>query len=200
MSVLIGPRDVLEGDIGAAVRAVVLPANYVVKGMFFSRLKGRLEDCWEEVAPTLLEPPRFGHYVPFTDYPQRDYLTLAILIAERFYTEVGTREGLRRLARDDFGVFSGSTFGRIVLTAVGDVHKALLTMADVYGKMASGDWQVKGTEVDASTVALEWWPMYGSWEYQLGQIEGLVLHYGVDYRIEVSTPRESHFRFEIKHA
>jgi uncharacterized protein (TIGR02265 family) len=199
MSTVIGPRDVLEGDIAAEVRGAVVPDSYVVKGMFFSRLKEKLEDCWGDVTPLLLRPPRFGHYVPFTDYPQRDYLTLSILIAERVYSYVPPREGLRRLARDDFGVFSASTFGRIVLTAVGDVHNALLTMAAVYSKMAAGDWEVRGTELDRSTVVLEWFPTYGSWEYQLGQIEGLIFHYGVDYEIHVSTPRADHFRFEVRH-
>jgi hypothetical protein len=87
----------------------------------------------------------------------------------------------------------------VVLSAVGDVHKALFTMADVYMKVAPGDWQVSAHEVGPDAVALAWTPSYGSWEYQLGQIEGLVRHYGVDYEIRFSKPAPRTFRYEVHH-
>lgn len=199
MSVVIRPTDRLEGDIDEATRNAEVPPSYVVKGMFFSRLAERLNGCWDEILPLLRQPPRFGRYVPFSDYPQRDYLTLSIEVVERFYRDVSEREGLRRLARDDFAIFSASTFGRIVLGAIGDVHSALTTMPSVYSKVASGDWEVRGGEIDASTVMLEWVRTYGNWEYQLGQIEGLLNHWRVDYEITVRTPRSDHFQFEVRH-
>jgi uncharacterized protein (TIGR02265 family) len=197
--VIVGPDDVLDGELDDSVRNAVVPASYVVKGMFFSRLHERLRDCWDEMLPQLQAPPRFGRYVPFTDYPQGDYLTLSLAIADRLYADVSPREGLRRLARDDFDIFAASTFGRIVLGAVGDVHAALLTMASVYPKVASGDWEIRGTEVDDSTVRLEWLRAYGGWEYQLGQIEGLVRHWSTDYRVTVTAPASDHFRFDVNH-
>jgi uncharacterized protein (TIGR02265 family) len=195
----VSPTDVLQGDLDPATRATVVPPSYQVKGMFFSRLKGKVGDAWDEIARNLEYPPRFGHYVPFRDYPQSDYLRLSIMVAERAYPGVSLREGMRRVARDDFDVFAGSTFGRVVLAAVGDVHRALLTMAEVYKKMASGDWDVRASDLGPDVVVLEWVPSYGCWEYQLGQIEGLIRYYGADYEVRFSMPVPHHFRFEVHH-
>jgi uncharacterized protein (TIGR02265 family) len=191
----------LTGDLDVEGLARSIPQTYVVKGMFFSRIRGRLRDGgWEALLPTLSAPPRLGYYVPFSDYPQSDYTRVSAAAAVDAYPRVPVREAVRRLARDDFSVFASSTFGKVVLSAVGDVHRALLTVPTVYTKMASGDWEVRGEELAPDTVRLEFVPHYGSWEYQVGQMEGLVLYYGESPETTVSLPSPLHLRLDVHHS
>lgn len=193
------PEDVLRGDVDVEAKARGIPLSYVVKGMFFSRLRARVGDSWSQVESKLARPPRLGYFVPFTDYLQADYMRVASFVAAKTYPQFPLREALRRLARDDFGVFADSTFGKVVLAAVGDVHKALMTAPMSYSKMASGDWVITGTEVAENTVRIEFFPDPGAWEYQLGQFEGLVLHYRAKPVITVSEPEPNRVRFDIRH-
>ena len=195
----LSPDLTLTGSYDVESRARNIPASYIVKGMFFSRLRSKLGDRWSEVELTLERPPRLGHFMPFTDYLQSDYMRICGAAAAASYPNLPLREGLRRLARDDFAVFAASTFGKVVLAAVGDVHRALLTTASIYGKMAPGDWTIRGEELDARTVRVEFLPDPGSWEYKLGQLEGVVMHFGARPLVTVSEPARGSVRFDVVH-
>ncbi|MFW5924808.1 MAG: DUF2378 family protein [Myxococcota bacterium] len=191
-------EDALTGELDVEEKVASIPDSLQVKGMFFSRLRDRVGSGFAELEPQLVKPPRRGHYVAFIDYPQRDYMRVAAAAAQRMYPTVSLREALRRLARTDFEVFSGSRVGKVVLATVGDAHTALLTVPRVYPKMAPGDYRMEGTDLDPETVRIEMNPTYGAWEYVLGQLEGLVMHFGAAPRTEVSLPGEG-VRFDVRH-
>lgn len=197
--VAVGPEEPLKGDVDVEAQARDIPPSFVVKGMFFTRLRDKLGDRWAAFEKSLEHPPRLGIFMPFNDYPQADYLRLCGAAAAAAYPNLPLREGLRRLARDDFRVFASSTFGKVVLASVGDVHRALLTVPTVYAKMASGDWQIRGEELGDKAVCVEFSPHYGSWEYKLGQFEGLVMHYRATSRTTISEQAAMALRFEITH-
>ncbi len=184
-------------DLDAIVRDT--PAGFHAKGMFFSRLVGQLGSSFEELLPKLEAPPKLGRYVPFSDYPQGDYLRIAAAVAQKLYPSVGVREGLRRLSRDDFGVFAGSTVGKIFLTAVGDCRTALMKVPAIYEKMAPGAWTVRSEELDATTIRLEFGPHPGAWEFQLGQLEGVVLNYGGTPVTSVTKLLDRKIQFDIRY-
>jgi uncharacterized protein (TIGR02265 family) len=169
----------LSGDVDAESIARQIPKTNLVKGMFFARHVSMLGAEFANVTQSLEAPPRFGKYVPFSDYPQSDYMRVMSAVARKSYARLGLREGMRRLGRDDFNVFGESTFGRVILAVVGDAKAALLKTPGIYMKMAPGDWIATGEEIDDTTVRIEFCPTYGSWEYQLGQLEGVVMKYGV---------------------
>jgi hypothetical protein len=107
---------------------------------------------------------------------------------------------MRRVAREDVPVFMDSQFGRIVMASVGDsLHKALLAMAETYMKVAPGDWKVIGSELDAQTVRMEFIPLQTAWEYQLGQLEGLVLHFGARSTTTVEVGPHARVTFDVHH-
>ena len=191
--------DQLPGDLDVDATAERIPDSYVVKGMFFSRHVERLGPAFGDVMRGLKRPPAGGRYVGFRDYPQADYFRLSSSVALRAFARLPLREALRRLARDDFAVFASSTFGRVVLAVARDAHRALLTLPSVYSKMAPGDWTITGEELDDRCVRLEFGPQYGSWEYQLGQLEGLVLHYDARPEITISELEENVLRFDVRH-
>lgn len=168
----------LDGDIDVEEVARETPRSFTVKGMFFSRFVERLGDGFAIVLPTLEAPPKMGRYMPFHDYPQSDYLRVMVALARKVHPRYGPREGVRRLAREDFKVFTQSTLGKVMVAMVGDARSALLKLPFVYSKVTNGDWEVTASELDGRRVRLEFRGLYGAWEYQLGQCEGIVLHYG----------------------
>lgn len=188
----------MEGERDPEIVARETPANYRVKGMYFLRLREKVGHQWDTVAPMLDQPPEGGRYLAFKDYPQSDYTRLIAAAAARAYPRLPPREAIRRVARDDIRVFSKSTLGKVVLSVVGDARKALMTMASVYKKMASGDWKIRATELSARDVRIEFVDLHGMWEYQLGQIEGVVTHYGAGCTVTVEELGPQHVRFDAR--
>lgn len=193
------PADPLVGslDLEAVIR--VIPEGFHAKGMFFARIANQLGGGFEALLPKLAAPPKLGRYVPFSDYPQGDYMRICAAVAQKLYPSVGLREGFRRISRDDFGVFASSTLGKIFLAAVGDVRSALLKVPSIYQKMAPGSWTVRGEELDASTIRLEFGPHPGAWEFQLGQLEGVVLNYGGTPLTTIVTLPDRKIQFDIRY-
>lgn len=188
----------LSGDLDAEAIARRIPKTNVVKGMFFARHVSELGAEFAKVTPQLDAPPRFGRYVPFSDYPQSDYMRVSTAVALKVYPRLGLREAMRRLGRDDFSVFGESTIGKVILAVVGDARAALLKTPGIYMKMAPGDWTVTGEELNETTVRIEFFPAYGAWEYQLGQLEGVVLKYGVSPTTTVMETSGPRVRFDVQ--
>jgi uncharacterized protein (TIGR02265 family) len=189
----------LDGNYDSEQRAREIPPSFLLKGMFFTRLVERLGPGWDAIAPRLSKPPRGGRYVAFADYPQADYERLSAEVAQKLHPAQGLREAVRRLARDDFDVFAASTLGRVMLAVVGDAASALLKIPFVYSKVAPGDWQVRAEAIDGATVRLDFVPSYGTWEYQVGQLEGIVVAFGGSPSVTVELLPENHLRFDVRH-
>jgi hypothetical protein len=195
---LIHSSESLSGDYDEEEDARSMPKGFRVKGMFFSRLVEELGGGFANVRTRLSDPPRDA-YVAFRDYPSSDYTRVMAAAARRRYPDVGLREASRRLARDDMHVFGASTLGRVVLSVVGDARGALLKTPFVFEKLAPGEWRVDAHDVDARTVRIEFVPLYGRWEYTLGQLEGIVLHYEPATAIRVEELPNQHFCFDVRH-
>jgi uncharacterized protein (TIGR02265 family) len=166
--------------------------------MFFARLAGQLGDGFAELTPRLSAPPKLGRYVPFTDYPQADYVRLTAATAQKLYPSVALREGLRRLGRDDFNVLATSTIGKVILAAAGDARSVLLKAPFIYDKLSRG-LTVTGEALDEATVRISFSPVYGSWEYTLGQLEGAILNFGGTPVTTVSELPGKTVQFDVKH-
>jgi len=80
-----------------------------------------------------------------------------------------------------------------------DARGALHKSPFVYEKLAPGDWRVVVTDLDERTLSMEFTPYYGRWEYALGQIEGIVLHYRPTSIVRVSELLDQSVRFEVEH-
>jgi uncharacterized protein (TIGR02265 family) len=192
--------DALIGDYDLEASALAIPSDrgLVVKGMFFHRHVDILGPEWHAVLETLTEPPRSGRYLAFGDYHSADYVRVSGRAARKRYPGVGAREALRRLAREDFDVFATSTLGRVIMTVVTDARGALHKSPFVYEKLAPGDWRVVVTDLDERRLRMEFTPFYGRWEYTLGQVEGVVLHYRSTSVVRVSELSDR-ICFEVEH-
>jgi len=196
--VTVSSSQALSGELDVEAITRAIPKSYVVKGMFFSRHVSQLGAEFANVIPLLEAPPRFGKFVPFSDYQQSDYMRVITAVVRKYYARLGLREGMRRLGRDDFNVFGESTFGRVILAVVGDAKAALLMTPGIYMKMAPGDWTATGDEIDEKTVRIEFAPTYGSWEYQLGQLEGVAMKYGVETTTTITEFPGPRIRYDLR--
>jgi uncharacterized protein (TIGR02265 family) len=199
LTIQVGTR--LPGDIDVEGQVALISPAFQVKGMFLAPLlEGLPAEKWDELAPRLLAPPRGGRYTAFRDYPQADYMRVSTTVARHRFPEVGLREAMRRLARQDFGIFGASTFGKVLLAVVRDARGALLKVPLVYDKVAPGEYTVRGSEVDERTVRIEFENYPHDWAYMVGQLEGVVLHYGTDPVTVVREPTPGHIQFDVQYA
>lgn len=185
-------------DVEAEVRTV--PQGYEIKGMFFDRLMVVLGADFGEVQGKLVKPPDRGRYVAFRDYPGGDFVRLVAAAGRKAYPRFGLREAIRRLALDDFKVFSGSMVGKVTLAVVSDARSILRKVPFIYRSLAPGKWDISAEELDERTVRLEFRPFIGRWEYAVGQFESAVLHFGPRSLIHVSELGSGHVRFDVEHS
>jgi uncharacterized protein (TIGR02265 family) len=196
---VIRPGVQLLGELDIEAELRDFPRSYFVKGMFFTRLVEQLGSDWDLLEGQLVNAPRGGRYVSFKDYPQVDYMRISVALARKLHARQSIREAMRRLARDDFEVFASSTFGKVVLAVVGDARSALLKTPYVYTKVTSGYQTIEAVELDADTVRIDFLPHYGAWEYTVGQLEGVVGHYGREPTITVQAFPQRKLCFDVKY-
>ena len=184
-------------DVEAEVRTV--PQGYEIKGMFFDRLMVVLGSDFAEVQGKLAKPPERGRYVAFRGYPGGDFVRLVAAAGRKAHPRVGLREAIRRLALDDFKVFSGSMVGKVTLAVVSDARSILRKVPFIYRSLAPGKWDISAEDLNEHIVRIEFRPFIGRWEYAVGQFESAVLRFGPRSIIHVSELGHGHVRFDVEH-
>ena len=199
MAVTYRADEPLKGDINVAVISARIPSSYVLKGMFFHNVKQRIPPSeYNRIESSLEQAPRDGRYVPFKDYPQKDYIVLVAAAAASEHPGVGLRESIRLMARSDSAALATFTIGRVVLSGLRDAHHGLMSLPAVYDQLMAGSWQVVAVEIDERCVQLEWQEYYGSWEYVLGTLESICMYFGATTEI-VKDRRPGHvLRFRVQ--
>ncbi len=175
----------LAGDIDTSTALSVFPREHTLKGMFFSRFVKELGAEWPRIERRLIAPPRLGTYLPFADYPLVDHADIALVVARKRAPGLPHREALRRLARQDIGTFLDSTIGRVTAAVVSSPRAALLALPDAYKRVVTGP-TLRASALADDRIRLSFVSAFGLWEYQIGQIEGIVRHYGGQPRTRCS--------------
>jgi uncharacterized protein (TIGR02265 family) len=175
----------LAGDVDFRAVALV-PKEYTLKGMFFARLVRLVEGLMgtKAMLAMLAEPPRFGRYLPFADYPVADYFRLFDKAARHLFADVSPRESYRRLARTDVETFMASTLGRVVANLLPDPKVALLKYEEVYGLLVKGP-SIRAFDAGEKLVRFELEGPVAFPEYPVGLFEGIVQTLGFQPRVEV---------------
>ncbi|HJL04152.1 MAG TPA: DUF2378 family protein [Polyangiaceae bacterium LLY-WYZ-15_(1-7)] len=178
MEVETSPDRPLHGEIDVERLFAECPSSFLLKGMFFRRIAKLLGGRLDGLLARLEAPPGRAGWLPFRDYPQRDYTLLSVEAARLHHPRQSDREALRRLAREDVHVFAGSMLGRVMMSVVGDTKRALLELPGVYEKVASGPWGFEMASIGEREVRFAIGQHPGEWCYQIGQCEGIAAHYG----------------------
>jgi uncharacterized protein (TIGR02265 family) len=191
------PDVPLTGEVDRDAMRQEIPSSYTVKGMFCADLAVALGSAFPPLLAKLEQPPRGGRYLTFTDYPQRDHLVLTFALCDKRFPGLCTRQAQRLLARQDVHTLGHSTVGRIMLALAGDATAALLRVPEVFRRVTKGQ-QVEATVLEDGAVRIAFVENYGGWEYNLGQVEGIVAHYGRRATVEVELPRPGYQTFVVR--
>ncbi|WP_437980494.1 DUF2378 family protein [Sorangium sp. So ce117] len=178
------PSDPLLGNIDIDAVVAGVPESYAMKGMFFNALAATLGERFAQVVSTLSSPPRGGLYLPFSDYPTRDFLRLYDAAARLSHPNRSSREGYRRLARQQVGAFRESALGRITMHLATDPGAALMRYTGSLGALVKGPL-ARARQLGPSEVQIDISCHRGTLEYPLGNFEALVMGYGAKPTISV---------------
>ena len=174
----------LVGDVELEACLRAIPAEFMVKGMFFARYVNALEGAWERMASSLDAPARHGRYHAFESYPMRDYMRLFDRVArDRF--PGSTREAYRLMSRGEIEVFSESTLGKVAFSLVSDPAASLVRYPDLLAAVTRGP-SVAAHKRDAKHVTMIFDRVFGTPEQVIGLIEGLVMMFEEEPVIDVA--------------
>lgn len=192
------PSTSLTGTFDLEELVAAYPSHYLVKGMFCSRIVDVLGGDFEAMQSKLIAAPRAGRYLPFKDYPAADYTRLVVAAAQKQFPELPLCESTRRLARDDFRTFAGSTWGKVALTLVSDPRNALMSMPEAYARAAPGP-ELRAEVRDARTVRMILVRYKGLVEYMLGQFEGIVMMFDHTPSVVIHRVSSDILQFDVDH-
>jgi uncharacterized protein (TIGR02265 family) len=164
----------LVGDVDLARILVDIPADYSLKGMFFTRY---VDEAWPFVEKELLEPPPNGKYHAFEAYPMSDYIRVFDRIARARFPG-STREAYRLLARGEVEVFAETTLGKVTFSMLRDPEVALVRYPELFGVLSKGP-EVTAERIGPNCVAISFARHVGSTEHVIGLLEGLAMEFDV---------------------
>lgn len=173
----LNPSTPIEFDFDPDARIGNCPRSYTTKGMFFSKFVALLGSDWSQLEPHLDVPVKAGRYLPFRDYPVRDYMRLMAATARKRYPQLKFAEGCRQVSRRNMEEFAGSTLGSIMLSLIGSVDSALAKLPSAYRQVMNSG-HVSVTPIAEGGARIEYRDYRGWLDCsEIGVIEGIVMHY-----------------------
>ncbi|HTV18455.1 MAG TPA: DUF2378 family protein [Polyangiaceae bacterium] len=164
----LSPDDFVELDLKAALdvesRIAAAPEVATVRGMFFDQLVRSAKHA--NIA-------REERYVPFRNYPLRDYMRLVVDVARARFPQLALRDAMRRVGWDAFLTLKASVTGKVLFSfARGDAQSVLQLAPDAY-KHTMSHCSVSLRVSSPGQVVLEYRDVYNFVEcYQVGIVEG----------------------------
>lgn len=186
----------LEGDVDVEALIAEVPEGYRIRGLFFRPLVDELGSRFGAIAPRLDSPPPPDGYRPLSAYPTRDFLRVFDAAARLQHPGCGGREAHRRRARREVEVFAASLMGKAVLSIVHSPATALLRYPEAFGLLALGP-SGRATQETPNLVRIELADYRGSIEYPIGVLEGLVMSFRAEPRVEVRLPEPGRVTFVV---
>lgn len=193
---LVATPDVpLQGDIDLLATLSLMPREFTIRGMFFTRYVASMGEEWEKLCPELDAPAKHGRYHAFESYPIRDYLRVFDRVARARFPG-STREAFRLLARGEVEVFAASTLGKVTFSLTADPGALLVRYVELFKVLTTGP-EMKGGRIGARRVTITH-PIYrGAWEQGLGVVEGIVLAFDEQPRVEVDVDDARKVVFDV---
>jgi uncharacterized protein (TIGR02265 family) len=190
------PSTPLHDDVDLAVVVSRLGADYTRKGFFFHRHIKTLGEAFEAVRPTLEAPPRLGVFLPFTDYPTRDYMRVFHHAARTRFPNVAASQAYRVLAREEIASYLELAVGRVSFGMFGDPMMLFLAWSEFAQRLSSRPIGVAHKRGERH-VRIEYEDPIGSIPYALGVFEGIVLAYKQHPRV-TATEDGARTTFDIR--
>jgi len=158
--------------------------DYKRKGFFFHRHVKAVGASFESIRATLEEPPRLGVYLPFNDYPARDYMRLFHHAARTRYPSLAPAQAYRLLGREEIGTYLELSVGRVSFGMFGGPMAAFLAWSELAKRLVNRPVGV-AHRVHDRHVRIEFTDPVSSLPYGVGVFEGIVLAYNLHPRVAV---------------
>ncbi len=177
----------------------LLPADATCKGIFLIdliRLGTRAMP-----APQLFHLAGFPErrYVVFRDYPMSENLRLTVAVALAVYPDLPLGEALRRIGHGAFHTVSTSLVGKTLFGVLGrDLEPLLLTAPRAYRLfLHCGDVTVEKAGPARFLFRARGFPGFVE-TYQVGVVEGVLRHCGVQGRVRVAVEALDRVTMELE--
>lgn len=162
-------------DVDVEAHLALLPPDGAIRGVFVA---GLLTQAGKPAEIHALAGVPERRYLPFINYPVRDYIRLLLATASVVYPRLSRGEALRQLAWTAFDTLLGTTAGRAMFAVLGDDPTRVLLMAK-RAYALSVNFGTVGAELIAPghvRVSFRDYPMFLE-TTQVGVMEGALRHF-----------------------
>jgi uncharacterized protein (TIGR02265 family) len=168
------------------------PEEGAIKGLYFQDILGTAASVHAK-----LEAPR-SRYLPFIDYPIREYMALLVSAAKAVHPREPLRNGLRRLGRTAYPTLAGTRLGRAIFGIAGRDFGTILALASrAYGiSVKPGEVSLVERTGTRGVVQLrDLWSFPDT--YQVGVFEGALIAVGLRGEVKVRVRSACDVDFEV---
>jgi uncharacterized protein (TIGR02265 family) len=171
-----GPRFTLpdwHAPLDAAAQIALTPEKATVKGLYF-------HDVVNIASPYGTVEKARPRYLPFLDYPLREFMELLVAAAGIVYPREPIRNGLRRLGRHAYPTLGETLIGRALFGVAGEDFGLILSLASRAYSLSLSPGEVTLAERESGHAILtlrEIWNFPDA--YQVGVFEGALIATGL---------------------
>ncbi|MGZ5967785.1 MAG: DUF2378 family protein [Polyangiales bacterium] len=173
----------LDGEVDLDAVLANVGDDYKRKGLLFLNQVRAIGEEFALVKPTLEEPPaRF--YIPFHDYPTRDYFRIFARAARKKFPNLPSAEAWRRQGRAEIATFVEVPIGRVtwaLFDGPAQVFERYMQLSKMIVTKPIGIPERLGD----NRVRITYPDPIGSWQYALGLIEAIVQGFRLHPRVVV---------------
>jgi len=181
-----------EAPIDVAAQIAGTPENSTVKGLFFQDVRDACATMGS------LPPEGRARYVPFIDYPMREYMDLVVAAAALVHPREPLRNGLRRLGRLAYPALARTLVGRTLFGVAGRDFGVVLSLASrayAFCQKPGDVTLVERAEGRAKLRLRQIWNFPDT--YQVGVFEGGLITLGLRGVVQVRVLSPCDVDFEV---
>lgn len=187
----------LAGEVDLDAGLARIPEGHAIKGMLFHSLVATLgAPALAELEPALLAPPRLGRYLPFSDYPLRDYSRLSHAVAAKRYPRASLAQGVRLVARSDLETFRQSKMGSVVVALAPEFHDVYLKYPQLLPSVIRGP-AASSERTGERAVRVVYREMYSPYYYLLGALEGIAAFFRQSLAADIEADDRGRITFDL---
>ncbi len=181
-----------QAPLDASAQIASTPDAGAIKGLYFQDIV----DACAGMHRTLHASR--SRYLPFIDYPMREYMELLVAAAALVHPREPLRNGLRRLGRLAYPTLAATLIGRAIFGVAGRDFGVILSLASrAYGvSLKPGSVTLVEREAQRGVLQLrELWNFPDT--YQVGVIEGALIAVGLRGEVKVRVLSPCDVDFEV---
>jgi uncharacterized protein (TIGR02265 family) len=185
-------------DFDPAAHLALTPSDATTKGMFFRALA---EQASRSKSRGAVERWVGRNHLSFRDYPMRDFMAFSVEAARAIFPGTPLGEGLRRLGKTAYPTFAASMIGRVIVGVFGDDLERIFSVAPRAYDVAIAPTRVRVKALGPRHFRFGYEDAFAFVDsYQVGVIEGAILHHGSTPSVRVHAPSLASAIFDVRWA